>query len=74
MRQEFIRDLSKVGIKDIETVGGKNASLGEMIQHLGALGIKIPHGFVITVDAYRNFFKYNGHESQKIEINQYIKY
>jgi len=74
MRQEFIRDLSKVGIKDIETVGGKNASLGEMIQHLGALGIKIPHGFVITVDAYRNFLHFNGLDRQIIEIIHSINF
>ena len=51
----FIVPLNKVGLKDIESVGGKNASLGEMIQHLTHLGINIPDGFVITVTAYRFF-------------------
>jgi len=43
----------------VETVGGKNASLGEMIQHLSSLGINIPNGFVITVEAYREFLRFN---------------
>ena len=49
----------KSGIRDIERVGGKNASLGEMIQHLSKLGIRIPAGFIITVDAYEAFISYN---------------
>ena len=55
----YILPLNKVGINDVETVGGKNASLGEMIQHLTALGINIPNGFVITVAAYREFVRFN---------------
>ena len=55
----FILPLNKVGINDVEIVGGKNASLGEMIQHLTALGINIPNGFVITVAAYREFVRFN---------------
>ncbi|HTD94597.1 MAG TPA: phosphoenolpyruvate synthase [Chitinophagaceae bacterium] len=57
--KDFIVPLSKVGINDIEWVGGKNASLGEMIQHLGKLGINIPDGFVITVHAYKHFLLSN---------------
>jgi pyruvate,water dikinase len=60
MDHHYILKLAEVGINDIENVGGKNASLGEMIQHLAALGIKIPDGFVITVSAYRDFLEYNG--------------
>lgn len=55
----YLADLDKVGINDIDQVGGKNASLGEMLQNLGQLGIKIPGGFVITVAAYREFIRYN---------------
>jgi len=51
--------LHEAGIRDIERVGGKNASLGEMIQHLTRLGIRIPAGFIITVDAYQVFISYN---------------
>lgn len=57
--QIFTLPLNQVGINDVETVGGKNASLGEMIQHLSSLGINIPNGFVITVEAYREFLRFN---------------
>lgn len=60
--KQFIVPLSKVGINDIEWVGGKNASLGEMIQNLGGLGINIPDGFVITVHAYKHFLLSNNLE------------
>src|SRR5207244_3686413 len=45
---------------DIETVGGKNASLGEMIRALGALGIRVPGGFATTAHAYREFLAQGG--------------
>jgi pyruvate, water dikinase len=59
MENKFILGLQQAGIRDIERVGGKNASLGEMIQHLSKLGIRIPGGFIITVDAYQSFISYN---------------
>ncbi|MFA6428220.1 MAG: phosphoenolpyruvate synthase [Candidatus Buchananbacteria bacterium] len=49
----------EVGIKDVPLVGGKNASLGEMYQHLTKKGVSIPNGFAITAEAYRYFIKYN---------------
>ena len=55
----YIVPLREVGINDIEWVGGKNASLGEMIQHLTPLGISIPDGFVVTVHAYKQFLLSN---------------
>ena len=45
---------------DVETVGGKNASLGEMISNLAASGVKVPNGFATTADAYREFLKHEG--------------
>jgi len=62
MKTKYILELSEVGIHDIEDVGGKNASLGEMMQNLSTLGIQIPNGFVITVAAYREFLRYNNFE------------
>lgn len=56
---QYTLPLNKVGINDLNSVGGKNASLGEMIQNLSNLGINIPNGFVITVDAYYDFLKHN---------------
>lgn len=55
----LILNLNEVGMQDLEIVGGKNASLGEMIQNLSKLGIAIPGGFIITVKAYRDFISYN---------------
>ncbi|MFM0311868.1 phosphoenolpyruvate synthase [Paraburkholderia sp. RL17-383-BIF-A] len=45
---------------DVPRVGGKNASLGEMVANLGARGIKVPPGFAVTADAYRHFIEANG--------------
>ena len=48
---------NQLGINDIDHVGGKNASLGEMISHLSTLGINVPNGFATTADAFRNFLR-----------------
>lgn len=45
---------------DVETVGGKNASLGEMISQLAASGVRVPGGFATTAYAFRQFLKHNG--------------
>ncbi|MCC6811505.1 MAG: phosphoenolpyruvate synthase [Deltaproteobacteria bacterium] len=45
---------------DVPTVGGKNASLGEMIRELGAAGIRVPGGFALTSRAYRSLLEHNG--------------
>ena len=52
--------LKETNIDEVYLVGGKNASLGEMIQHLSALGIKIPNGFVLTATAYDEYMNHNG--------------
>ena len=46
---------NQLGINNIDEVGGKNASLGEMISQLSGLGIRVPDGFATTADAFRNF-------------------
>lgn len=46
-----------IGIDDIPKVGGKNASLGEMVRELAAKGVKVPNGFAITAEAYRSFLR-----------------
>lgn len=56
---KYTIDLNRVSLTDINLVGGKNASLGEMIQNLKTLGIKVPNGFAITTEAYHTFIKYN---------------
>ena len=45
---------------DVETVGGKNASLGEMISQLAASGVRVPGGFATTAHAFREFLKAGG--------------
>ena len=47
--------LDKIKLTDISLVGGKNASLGEMMQNFNTIGVKVPHGFAVTTAAYRQF-------------------
>lgn len=52
--------LEKLGKHDVELVGGKNSSLGEMISHLSNAGVSVPGGFATTADAYREFLEQSG--------------
>ena len=54
MSTDFIRWFSDIGIADVPQVGGKNASLGEMVRELGAQGVRVPNGFAVTAGAYRH--------------------
>lgn len=58
--QKFVLPLREVGIADISLVGGKNASLGEMLQQLSSKGINVPDGFATTAHAYRYFIEIAG--------------
>ena len=58
--KQYIVWLNQLGINDIDHVGGKNASLGEMIQNLSNLGVKVPGGFATTSHAYREFLEHEG--------------
>jgi pyruvate, water dikinase len=51
---KYVRFFEEFGIGDVASVGGKNASLGEMYQQLSSAGVRVPHGFAITADAYRH--------------------
>jgi len=55
-----IINLAQLTINDVERVGGKNASLGEMIGNLSNLGVSVPGGFATTADAYREFLATDG--------------
>jgi pyruvate,water dikinase len=55
--QPYVIKLDELGMNDVETVGGKNASLGEMIRNLSNLGVTVPGGFATTAAAYRDFLK-----------------
>ncbi|MCA5893887.1 phosphoenolpyruvate synthase [Isoptericola sp. NEAU-Y5] len=50
----------EIGMDDLAQVGGKNASLGEMVSRLGAAGVRVPGGFATTADAYRRFLAHDG--------------
>jgi pyruvate,water dikinase len=63
LKTRWIRWFSDVGMADVSVVGGKNASLGEMIRELGLLGIRVPGGYALTADAYRYFLKANDLET-----------
>lgn len=52
--------LNEVSLNNIAQVGGKNASLGEMVAHLSRAGVRVPGGFATTADAYRDFLAFNG--------------
>ncbi len=56
----YIRWFEDLGNHDVDSVGGKNASLGEMIGHLREEGVRVPGGFATTADAYRAYVKHNG--------------
>ena len=58
--QPYVIKLEELGMDDVEIVGGKNASLGEMISNLSSLGVSVPGGFATTAAAYREFLDSNG--------------
>jgi pyruvate,water dikinase len=64
----LVLPFNKVGIKDVAMVGGKNASLGEMIQQLEPLGLSVPDGFATTADAFRLFLQENNLVEQLKDI------
>ena len=59
MANRFTIDFQHVTMKDLARVGGKNASLGEMICHLTEAGVKVPQGFATTAEAFRLFLSNN---------------
>ena len=63
MARDYIRWFEEIGIGDVASVGGKNASLGEMLRNLGRDGIKVPPGFATTADGYRHFIEANNLET-----------
>lgn len=61
---EYVVSLDKLGKHDVEHVGGKNASLGEMISNLAGVGVSVPGGFATTAQAYRDFLEQSGLNDQ----------
>jgi pyruvate, water dikinase len=58
----LIKKFKEIRIQDITTVGGKNASLGEMFNELSMEGVKVPDGFATTAEAFRRFLQENNLE------------
>ncbi|HET7396861.1 MAG TPA: phosphoenolpyruvate synthase [Gammaproteobacteria bacterium] len=67
MDQRYVIGFEHLGMGDVDKVGGKNASLGEMISHLTRLGVSVPGGFATTADAYREFL---GHDALAVRITR----
>ena len=60
MTRAYIKKFSQISLKDFDTVGGKNSSLGEMISNLSNLGVKVPDGFAVTSYAFNDFLINSG--------------
>ncbi len=58
--EDYIIGFEELGMDDVERVGGKNASLGEMISNLAGAGVSVPGGFATTAHAYREFLEKDG--------------
>ena len=65
---KYVKNFVDLNLSNLDEVGGKNASLGELIQNLKKKGIDVPDGFAITIDAYLYFLHHNNIESKIIEI------
>jgi pyruvate, water dikinase len=70
MIQEFVKWFEDLTIGDVPSVGGKNASLGEMIRNLGQKGVRVPSGFAITAYAYKYMMENAGID---IKIKEILK-
>ncbi len=66
----YIINFADIGLNDLNRVGGKNASLGEMIVNLTQTGIRVPAGFATTSEAYWHFLNDN---NLKARINDQLK-
>ena len=61
---DYIAWFSDISRNDGARVGGKNASLGELVRNLSSAGVRVPNGFAVTAEAYRAFLKENGLEEK----------
>lgn len=68
--QDYVVRFSSLNLNDTAKVGGKNASIGEMIHHLSSLGIRVPGGFATTAEAYRIFL---AQENLNTQIHQRLQ-
>ncbi len=59
LSNQFIKPFRELGMNDVGLVGGKNASLGEMISNLASAGVNVPDGYATTAEAFWNFLDHN---------------
>jgi pyruvate,water dikinase len=69
---ESVLPFERLSMRDVETVGGKNASIGEMIGALARLGVKVPGGFATTAAAYRELLARNGLDERIRSLLQHL--
>lgn len=67
MDHGYVIWFADLSLRDVGRVGGKNASLGEMIANLSAAGVRVPDGFATTAQAYRDFLQHNGLDARIAE-------
>ena len=70
---KYVISLNQVDLQSGNIVGGKNASTGEMIQNLTRIGIKVPHGYATTVEAYKEFMAQDGLSDRIAEVVAKLK-
>jgi pyruvate,water dikinase len=70
---KYVVNLHSVNSSDLELVGGKNASTGEMIQHLAPQGVKVPGGFATTTDLYKEFLAQKGLDKKIAKTLSHLK-
>ena len=69
--QQHVLWYNGLGMNDVERVGGKNASLGEMISNLSNMGVSVPNGFATTASAFRDFMAQSGlHDKIQAELEK----
>ena len=66
--QEYVLWYQELGMHDVGRVGGKNASLGEMISNLANAGVQVPGGFATTAEAFNEFLEQSGLEARIHEV------
>lgn len=68
----YIRWFETLGMKDLEVVGGKNASIGEMMANLSQAGVRVPGGFATTAEAFREFLQHNQLDERIFKALQHL--
>lgn len=68
MNPDYVLFFDQLQLCDVPKVGGKNASLGEMVRQLSGKGVRVPNGFAITAEAYRYFLRRNGLEERIAKV------